>query len=276
MPRLLIFSLLLAVTAPALASDGVLEINQTCATQTGCFAGDTAGWPVTITVPGSYRLTSNLRLSTTIFGSQSENFIDVVADNVSIDLGGFVISCSTTLGGSCSGNVDGISAVTPTHGVSVRNGSITGMARHGVVLDDQSEVSELRVGRDGVDGIFVSQGSTVSGSTAYENGQYGIFGGSPSTIQGNTAFGNGSKGIFVGNGSTVSDNTAYQNGSHGIHAEAGSTVQGNTMFINTGYGLVLTVNAGYRGNVITNNTMGTVIGGVNAGDNVCNGSLTCP
>ena len=32
----------------ASASDGVLEINQTCATQTGCFPGDSAGFPVTL------------------------------------------------------------------------------------------------------------------------------------------------------------------------------------------------------------------------------------
>ncbi len=40
--------LLLALAGPALAVDGVLEINHTCATQTGCFSGDTAGYPVTI------------------------------------------------------------------------------------------------------------------------------------------------------------------------------------------------------------------------------------
>jgi len=40
--------LVLFLAMPARASDGVLEINQTCAIQTGCFAGDTAGFPVTI------------------------------------------------------------------------------------------------------------------------------------------------------------------------------------------------------------------------------------
>ena len=52
--------LFLALATPAIASDGVLEINQTCVVQTGCFAGDTAGFPVTITTPGSDRLTSDL------------------------------------------------------------------------------------------------------------------------------------------------------------------------------------------------------------------------
>ena len=44
----LIALLLLALARPALATDGVAEINHTCAAQTGCFRGDTAGYPVTI------------------------------------------------------------------------------------------------------------------------------------------------------------------------------------------------------------------------------------
>jgi hypothetical protein len=34
--------------------------------------------------------------------------------------------------------------------------------------------------------------------------------------------------------------------------------------------------SGYRENVISSNTLATVLGGINAGDNVCNGVLTCP
>jgi hypothetical protein len=48
------------------ASDGQLEINQACAVNTGCFPGDDPGFPVTITQPGSYRLTGNLDLSAVI------------------------------------------------------------------------------------------------------------------------------------------------------------------------------------------------------------------
>ena len=33
---------------PAFADEGVLEINQVCAVNTGCFVGDSAGFPVTI------------------------------------------------------------------------------------------------------------------------------------------------------------------------------------------------------------------------------------
>ena len=48
--RLFLLPLLTLVLAlPVLAVDGVLEINHTCAVQTGCFSGDTPGYPVTIT-----------------------------------------------------------------------------------------------------------------------------------------------------------------------------------------------------------------------------------
>ncbi len=51
--------LAVGLTSPALAVDGVLEINQACA-DSGCFSGDGAGFPVIISAAGSYRLTSNL------------------------------------------------------------------------------------------------------------------------------------------------------------------------------------------------------------------------
>ena len=54
------FILLLTVVAPALAVDGVREINQACALSGGCSAGDAPGFPVEITTDGSYRLTGNL------------------------------------------------------------------------------------------------------------------------------------------------------------------------------------------------------------------------
>ena len=60
--RLLLTLLLLALTGAAFASDGVLEINQTCAVNTGCFSGDAPGFPVTPSDSGSYRLTSDLVL----------------------------------------------------------------------------------------------------------------------------------------------------------------------------------------------------------------------
>ena len=50
----------LASPAPALAVDGVIEINQARALAGGVTPGDTAGFPVSLNDSGSYRLTSDL------------------------------------------------------------------------------------------------------------------------------------------------------------------------------------------------------------------------
>ena len=73
---------------PAFAVDGVLEINQACAVNTGCFDEDAAGYPVTISpgVGGSFRLTSNL-----IVPDENTDGILVNTPSISIDLNGFEI-----------------------------------------------------------------------------------------------------------------------------------------------------------------------------------------
>src|SRR5262245_49658786 len=72
--------------APAAAVDGVIEINQVSALAGGITPGDGAGFPVTLTQPGSYRLTGNLEIPTLGIGA-----IVVTAADVSIDLNGFAI-----------------------------------------------------------------------------------------------------------------------------------------------------------------------------------------
>ena len=254
--------LLLALAGPALAVDGVLEINQTCAVQTGCFAGDTPGFPVTITVAGSYRLTSNLSLTITLLGTtQDANFIEISADDVTMDLGGFRISCAVIFiggGGECSGLGSGVvaSGEPLVTGTSVKNGSIRGMGGSGVNLGDRAEVTHLRAQSNNGTGIQVGGGSTVSGNIVSQNG--GI-------------------GIITAAGSTVSGNTAHVNGGDGIFASSGSTVSGNTVSRNTGFGLRFLDDTGsYRANTIDGKAAGTVSLGLNAGGNVCNGTLTCP
>ena len=89
MLRLGCITLALALlTQLALASDGVVEINQTCATRVGCFMNDSEGFPVFISEPGSYRLTSDLTLPT----AADLDGIRVSGSNVTIDLNGFTIN----------------------------------------------------------------------------------------------------------------------------------------------------------------------------------------
>ena len=251
--------LALGLSSPALAVDGVLESNQACAVNTGCFSGDAAGLPVTITAAGSYRLTSNLTVP-----DENTDGIVVSANDVGIDLNNFAIigpvTCSTipVTCSHASGTGSGVElASLSTRGTSVKNGSISGMGYNGVYLGEQAEVTNLRVRWNRFRGIYAYSGSTVSGNTAYTNG---------------------GDGIYAYAGSTVSGNTASYNGADGIYASYGSTVSGNTVRGNTGYGLNFGGSqSAYSENVISSNTAGTVNGtAVQLGQNACNGNTTCP
>jgi len=291
-------ALALGLSNPAFAVDGVLEINQTCAVNTGCFSGDTAGFPVTITATGSYRLTSNLTVP-----DENTGGINVSANDVAIDLNNFAIIGPVTCSGSpltCShASGSGIGIYTSHDGISVKNGSITGMGYFGLWLDSQADVASLRLRENRV-GNVVGPGSTISGTTAYSNGSYGISAGEGSLVSGNTAFnnvsvgiyavastvsgntvhGNGTDGILIQKGSTVSGNTAYDNGGDGIQVLGGSTVFNNAASSNDGFGINLGSTSAYRGNVLTDNGGGGVSGGINRGSNYCDGpgvlSPDCP
>ncbi len=248
--------LLLALTGPALAVDGVIEINHTCAAQTGCFSGDTAGYPVTIdgTAGRSYRLTSNL-----IVPDENTDGILVSTSSITIDLNGFEIVRSGCVGAtkdctSALGTGSGVETTsTSNRGISVKNGSITGMGSYGVFLGDQAEVSGLRVRWNRFDGIRVDKGSIVSGSTAYENGRNGIYAKAGSTVSGNAVYENGYHGISVLAGSIVSGNAAYRNEDDGIYTSVGSTVSDNATYYNGDDGIWVSRGSTVYGNTVQSN-----------------------
>ncbi len=242
----------LLATSSARADDGVIEINQTCAVQTGCFAGDTAGLPVTIGAAGSYRLTSNL-----VIPNDDTDGIRITTSDVGIDLNRFAVISSFCLNenGSCrpnAGTGTGIKVTTTSsRGISVRNGSITGLGDRGVQLGEQAEVSDLLVRWNGGDGIYVDLGSSVSDSVV---------------------FANGGDGIVADSGSSVFDNTVNDNLADGIDTGAGCSIRGNTVRSNSGVGLRMGSQSAYRDNTLTSNGGGCVAGGLTTGGNACNGA----
>ena len=245
------------LTPAAFAVDGVLEINKACAINGGCFSGDAEGYPVTIdgTAGRSYLLTSDLIVPEDTHG------IQVTSPSISIDLNGFEIVRAGCEGDTVnctlkSGSGSGVHVLSSSYyGVSVRNGSITGMGEWGAFLNgQQAEAIGLRVRWNRIDGIHTGEGAT---------------------IRGNLAYGNGADGIIANPGSTVTGNTSNSNGSDGIVALSGCLVQGNTVRSNKGYGLFLSSDAAYRENVITDNTIGTVFFGFNMGSNFCDTDI-CP
>jgi len=289
MRSLLTLLLFLTLATPALATDGVLEINQTCAVRTGCFSGDAAGFPVTIdgTAGGSsFRFTSDLRVpdlnTTGIEIGQGAHAVD-------IDMNGFNLGrdgCEVNSCEAASGNGHGIGG--PAIGgiqVTVRNGRIFNMGLFGVQLNDLARVLGVSVTRCGAGGIDApSPGAIIEGNQVVQNLGPGISVGSESIVSKNIVTNNGGPGIVCGLTCLISENILQHNTGWQIQARAATKISGNSIQLlvsGTGEAIRGTGSNGaviYRDNVITRQSGGALIfsNTFNAGGNVCNYSLTCP
>lgn len=279
---MLLLSFCVVGASPALAVDGVLEINQTCAVQTGCFAGDAPGFPVTLPSSGSYRLTSNLD-----YPGATASAIELATSDIAVDLNGNTIkgtnTCTTGAGGwvtSCTES-NGYSAISGNGSVRVRvtNGRILGAGGAGINLADASEVRDVQVSDCGGEGIVLGSRSRAISVSAIGNGATGIvISNGSGLVLDSLATNNRFNGIQLAAASTASGNISVGNGEVGLLASSGSSVSGNTVRDNGVYGLYLSGGATYRDNTVSNNNLAAVvgIGFVNAGGNSCNGSASCP
>ncbi|MCR9094563.1 MAG: right-handed parallel beta-helix repeat-containing protein [bacterium] len=279
LPLGLATALLLAATSVAWADPGVLEINATCAINSGCFAGDGPGYPVQITPAApakSFVLTSDL-----VPSNLDTDGIEVLANDVSIDLGGFAI-----LGGACVGTNadcsppgggavpagDGIDAITspPVVGLAVTNGRIVGMGRRGIDVGQNARISNVEVRWNGSIGLATAGQAAISDVVAFENGSTGVAIGSNSTATRVTSFGNASAGVTGSVGATLDQVTARGNDGSGISVTSHTTVRNST---STGNGDGGTIDDGIScgaGSMIVNNAVEG-----NTGDGIdCQGDST--
>jgi len=168
----------LLAAGPGLAADGVIEINETRAKAGGITPGDAPGYPVTLSQPGSYRLTGSLIVTTA-----SLSAIEITSDDVSLDLNGF------PLVGVAGCNGEGATLVcTPTgagvgifaharEGISVRNGFVYAFPGGGAILSQVEgctveDVSFLfNAGR----ALQVGGSCTLSGLVIDRNAGEGVF-----------------------------------------------------------------------------------------------------
>ena len=280
--RILVLSLLI----PAIphAADGVLEINQSCAA-TGCFAGDVPDFPVTITQPGSYRLTGNL-VNTTV----PVPHVEILSSYVTLDLGGFEVRGPQTCIGTppgCTGDPNGLGIAVDAvsrHHVVVRNGTVRGTTTRGIELGERATVEDLHV--DDVDGrgIQVGDFGSVQHSTVVSTTGIGILMGNISRAAENVVMSVGSSGIQGGDGCVISGNTVASAQTTGIVVGGGSLINLNTILDST-IALFCSPRASYGNNVLFNNAGTTSsadgnqgVGGVclEIDTNQCGLDLNCP
>ncbi len=217
------------------AVDGVLEINQACI-ESGCFAGDAPGLPVTLANSGSYRLTSNVDVSS-YSTPENQTAIEISGNSVSLDLNGFAVIgpsvCSgfpSTTACTPTGSGVGINSVGPGgNGVAISNGHIRGMGANGLFCSSDCRVSRVIATGNGFSGIVAINRSIVTESTANRNRFYGIE--ASGLVADSVADGNGTTGV-VCSGCSVRDSAFSFNGFDGISFSASSTFGGNKMLSN--------------------------------------------
>ena len=209
--------------AAFLSADGVLEINQTCALNGGCFSGDTDGFPVTINGNAgvSYRLTGSLNLS----AHPTDSAISVSESFITIDLNGFEIAGATgciiepTIGAELictpsNGGAHGIELIGSLQSVVVKNGTIRGMPDDGVSGEDAefTGIEDLTFSENAGWGATLGDRSQVQNSRARWNGGGGFSVKDDSNISHSQAHGNDGDGFETGERAVVS----FSNGEAGF------------------------------------------------------------
>lgn len=289
-----------------LPDDGVLEINQDCAVNTGCFTGDSAGFPVSITnttlnIARSFRLTSNLDVSGVATPEEVTAISVINSPGVIINLNGFSIQGPTTCTGlegselACSHMSSSITAGAGIFGgqaLTVRNGAIRGMGGSGFFCNANCAVIDMHFSFNGRQGAHLAGNSLVSGSTFYRNAGDGLQTGFSSRVIANSADSNAGDGFELGDAGVIRNSTSMQNGGSGIVAFSGSLVVSNTARGNTSHGIDLTNSMALSNTLLSNIGAGlnldsdsvartnalwndSLVGGNQMGDNWCE-TVLCP
>jgi Right handed beta helix region len=262
----LLGTIILAGVAPVAAVDGVVLIDQNRALAGNVTPGDTPGFPVTISLSGSYRLSGNLTVP-----NENTTAIDITggAGAVSIDLNGFAILgptlCDASIPPVCApiaadpANIfgPGVGIRSQASGtLTVRNGSIRGMGRFAVFVSGAPLV-------------------IVDGLHARDGGRGGVFLGIANVFN-STVSRNGGHGITINQG-VVKGNLVTRNGGVGILSTGFPlTVLDNQIGQNSGAGIDFASTGSYGNNTIYSNLGGHISGsGIQVSGNVC-GGVSCP
>jgi len=255
----------LVLTALLAASSAFAQtaIDQNRALAGSVTPGDAPGFPVTLSQPGSYKLTGNLTVPMGVKG------IVITADEVTLDLNGFTVkgpsSCTrdnATRVVACSYQSEqsiGIDA-SASEGAEVRNGTVKGFGGVGLSLGRLGRYGNLRLTQSrfgasysetgpGLTALLANPGNTfshslfdtnllsgvamyvgfVTNSRAVNNGDNGFQGGSRNFVVAESqARGNRNSGLHAG---TARSTQATDNGNNVFATDSmGGNMNGTTPF----------------------------------------------
>jgi hypothetical protein len=233
-------ALLLSGVAPASAA---IVITHAKAAQGGITAGDTPGYPVTISSPGSFVLGSNLAVPANKIGIDVRNF-DVTIDGAGYRIHGNFRADVGIQSGFNATTVKNVSVI------AFQDGGIVSTAGDWLVVDN---VRALLNGGPGVQALNQAH------------------------IRNSSFSGNDGQGVVCDDFCLVENNVIAGNGASGVLIRSGN-VRENTIHSNAGFGINTSVNAGASENVFTdNNGGGAQVGPVVVlfGSNMCRPTASC-
>ena len=215
--------------------------------------------PFTISLPGSYYLTTN------VTGVSGTNGITIAANDVTLDLAGFALI-------GVPGAGFGINVPALQTNLCVRNGTVRGWNNLGIFANCVNGQFEHLNLSDNGNGIQAGSGCLLASCTFYNNLNSaeasdactirnclfqttgtGLVAADSCTVESCTAIGNAFTGITVGNGCTVKDCTANANFPAGIRAGNGCTLEGCSALSNTSTGIVAGMDCVLKGCTARNN-----------------------
>lgn len=184
--------LLLLPLGPALAGNGRIEINQTSVPATG--------FPISISVPGSYLLTSDIVVSGEDLLVPAAITID--ADDVTLDLNGFAIRTTPGADSHFGIKAELVGPQDTAARTTLINGQVHGFLDACVSLGADTRVEGLVVSSCGGDGISTGPRSLVLGNRVSACGAFGLRLMDPSSFSNNVlalnGLGTGAGGPFAG------------------------------------------------------------------------------
>ncbi len=206
-------SALLAATPAAHAVDGETLITQAKALAGNVTPGDAPGFPVTLSLPGKYKLAGNLTVPDGADGILIDN------DLVTLDLNGFTLQGPVT----CTGFASNLACLPASNyyaikaynrvGLQVRNGAIRGFPQGISSLGNSGLAEDLFISEIGGTALGAGHGSIIRGNRLYKVG-IGIYSGG--LVLNNTIYGANLNGIYSSYGGLVIGNQTHYTGSAGI------------------------------------------------------------
>ncbi len=224
--RIAIAALALLAIAAGSSAQAQATIDQNRALAGGVTPGDAPGFPITLSVPGSYKLTGNLVVPANLSG------VVITATGVTLDLNGFSISGP----GTCTRDTNtavvtcvGLNAATKgvtfnSDGNTLRNGIVRGF-NDGVSLSGADQIENMLVEQNTSTGVIVTSSrgahALVRSVRSQLNGGDG-FNLSDSMVQGSTAGSNGRHGFIVVN-TVLLDSVSMSNHNIGFYNFTGAS-----------------------------------------------------